>query len=66
MDEYTEDLEWWGYIHVDGRLHVKRYHSESQILDALESDFVKFISGRVYAKNKEEATKLIKEDLEYD
>jgi hypothetical protein len=59
-----DNLEWWGYIHIDGTLHIKRYYTQTQILDALESDFVKFISGRVYAKDKAEATKLIQEDLD--
>lgn len=62
----NEPLEWWGYIHTDGTLHIKRYLSETQILDALNSDFVKVISGRVYADDKKEATKLIKEDLKDD
>lgn len=63
MEENESKLEWWGYIHENGDLIIKRYLNDMQIIDALESDFVKTISGRVYAKDKKEATELIKKEL---
>lgn len=55
--------EWWGYLHEDGTVKIKRYFSQAEIINALESPFVKYVSGVVYANNKKEATKLISKEL---
>lgn len=34
------DEGWWGYIHVDGSLHAKRYFDDACISEAAESPFV--------------------------
>ena len=58
-----EELEWWGYMHESGDIIVKRYFNSQDITEALYSPFVKYISGVVYAKNREEAIKLITKEL---
>ena len=58
-----EKLEWWGYMHESGNIIVKRYFSQQDIVEALDSPFVKYISGVVYAKDRKEAVKLITEEL---
>lgn len=35
---------WWGYIHVNGSIQVKRYFDKRDLDDAYESDFV----GRIF------------------
>lgn len=55
--------EWWGYLHVNGKIIVKRYLDKRDITDALESDFVKFISSVCYASSREDAIKIITEEL---
>jgi hypothetical protein len=37
--------KWWGYLHVDGTVHAKRYFDEKDIIEARESDFCAGIHG---------------------
>ncbi len=38
----TDDkIMWWGYEHVNGSYHAKRYFDEADLKEARESDFVK-------------------------
>lgn len=46
---------WWGYLHISGTIHVKRYFDDRDIDDAEESDFVKYIMGPYEAKGREDA-----------
>lgn len=59
---------WWGYIHENGILQVKRYFSAEDISDARESPFVTTILPIVEADTREEAVALLedlrKEDFE--
>lgn len=36
----NDKIMWWGYIHVGGTLHAKRYFDKRDLQDAEESDFV--------------------------
>ncbi len=50
----TENL-WWGYVHVDGSIHVKRYFDRRDIAEAQESDFVAGIYTPFPAADRESA-----------
>jgi hypothetical protein len=51
--------DWWGYVHENGSIHVKRYFNIGQLMDAEESDFVKRIVYPFKSINKQEATLVI-------
>jgi hypothetical protein len=38
-------IEWWAYIHINGKLQVKRYFSTEDLAEATASPFVE----RIYA-----------------
>jgi hypothetical protein len=46
---------WWGYLHVDGSLHVKRFFDIKDIEEAVESSFVKSVHGPWEVSSREEA-----------
>jgi len=50
-----DKLLWWGYVHTNGSIQVKRYFSELDIDEARESPFVKSAYGPWDCKNREEA-----------
>lgn len=56
--------DWWGYLHVNGKIIVKFYHSESQLEDAKESTFVKLIVPPFKTSSKKEATIIITKRIE--
>lgn len=49
--------KWWGYIHENGSLHIRRFFDEESINDAYFSPFVKQVfkpfeaDSRVHAEN---------------
>jgi len=49
--------KWWGYLHVNGTLHVKIYFGELDITEAWESPFVAVVAGPWVCENREEAIK---------
>jgi hypothetical protein len=49
------DNMWWGYMHANGSLIVKRYFDERDIEEAKESPFVREIFGPIQAPNRQEA-----------
>lgn len=57
-------ISWWAYLHVSGRIHVKRYIQEEDIEEARKSPFVKLVTDLFEARNKTEATKKAKEKFE--
>jgi len=57
------ELLWWGYLHTEGTLQVKRYFDSRDLEEAKESDFVVAVHGPWPAKNREEAITKLKEDL---
>jgi hypothetical protein len=53
-------IEWWGYVHVDGSLHVKRYFGPDDLSEARESDFVQEVYGPWKVNTREEAIEKLK------
>lgn len=49
------ELKWWGYRHVEGSIHVKRYFDDRDIGDAWDSDFVQMVTSPFAASNRAEA-----------
>jgi len=47
--------KWWGYIHVNGKLQVKRFFDQRDIDEAYESDFVSHVFHPFFAKDREDA-----------
>lgn len=57
-------IQWWGYEHINGSFQVKRFFNDNKdLLEANESPFVKQISNVFYAKNREEALIILKQEL---
>ena len=56
-------LLWWGYLHTQETIHLKRYFSWEDLKDAEESPFVKTYSAPFEAADKEEALIILKEKL---
>lgn len=54
-------IQWWGYVHMDGSLHVKRYFSELDIEEAEGSPFVLSAHGPWTVDSREEALKKLQE-----
>ena len=49
---------WYGYIHVDGTLHVKRYLSPEDLVEAYDSKFVEHVIGPFHATGPQHAASL--------
>jgi len=58
------EYSWWGYLHINGNVQVKRYYSPEQLLDAEDSPFVKIIVYPFNAINRESAELIIIKKLE--
>lgn len=58
-----EKLEWWGYLHVEGTLQVKRYFGPRDIKEAQESPFVDIVHGPFSADGREQALQILSEHL---
>jgi hypothetical protein len=52
--------QWWGYIHENGSLQVKRYWDRADLQEARESPFVSRVYGPWPASSREEALGLLK------
>ena len=57
--------EWWGYLHTEGTLHVKRYFDQEDIDEAYESPFVSLVAGPWECEGREEALKKLKKAIHY-
>lgn len=53
----------WGYLHVEGTVHIKSYFNRLDTLDAIRNPFCKHVIGPISAVNREEAAKLITQRL---
>lgn len=62
--DIAEKFEWWGYIHENNTIQVKRYWDKQDLQDARESDFVQRVFGPFLVSGKEEAIEKIKEIIE--
>ena len=48
-------FRWWGYIHVNGSIQVKRYFDKRDLEEAWESDFVYHVYGPFDAVDRDGA-----------
>ena len=56
------DLKWWGYLHENGGIQVKRYFGSMDTQEARESPFVDAVFGPFNADGREDAINKIKEE----
>lgn len=56
--------KWWGYLHVNGQILVKRFWSYEDIDEARRSDFVKSVTWPFDAIDFNDAMVKAKEILE--
>lgn len=54
-------LKFWGYKHVNGSIHTKRYLSEEGVAEAYESSLVEDVMDPFVATNATEAQAKVKE-----
>ncbi len=52
-------LQWWGYLHVEGTVHIKRYFGPLDISEAHESPFVQAVYGPFDAESHIEARDIL-------
>jgi hypothetical protein len=57
--------KWWGYLHTEGTLHVKRCFDQRDIDEEYKSPFVSMVAGPWECKNREEALKKLKKTIYY-
>lgn len=50
-----DSLMWWGYIHTNETIQIKRYFSHEDIIEAKESPFVKEYYGPFEADSRRDA-----------
>lgn len=55
------NLQWWGYLHTNGSIQVKRYFSQQDMDEAWESPFVIAVAGPWDCTGREEAISKTKE-----
>lgn len=58
------NIKWWGYLHVEGTLHVKRYFDLQDLDEADESPFVELFAGPWECSGKEEALEKLRKAVE--
>jgi len=54
-------IRWWGYIHKNGSLHVKRFFSSLDLIEAKESPFVDAVYGPWNVMSRDEAIRKLRE-----
>ncbi len=54
-------LQWWGYVHTSGTLHLKRYFDQRDTQEAHESPFCARVFGPWEADTHEEALRILRE-----
>jgi hypothetical protein len=58
-----KELMWWGYLHTEGTVHLKRYFSPDDIIEAEDSPFVQAAFGPFPSKTREEAETKLKSSV---
>lgn len=53
-------MAWWGYIHENGSLHVKRFFDYEDLSEAKVSPFVRSVHGPWEVNSREEALNKLK------
>lgn len=56
-------IKWWGYMHTNGSLQVKRYFDERDLSEANESPFVETVYPPFEAGGHEHAIQILKEKI---
>ena len=56
-------IQWWGYIHVNSQLRVKRFFDQRDIDEAATSPFVEKVFGPIEADNWDDAVDLLRRAL---
>lgn len=49
--------KWWGYLHTNGGVQVKRYFDNGDLVEAKKSPFVEKVCGPFMANDRDEAIK---------
>lgn len=62
-EEKVSNLLWWGYRHVNGVFHVKRFFDDKDIREANESDFCYAVVGPFEAQDRNEALVITEERI---
>ena len=52
---------WWGYLHTNNTIQVKRYFERLDIQEAKESPFVQKVFGPFLANSREDAINKVKD-----
>lgn len=56
-------IQYWGYLHINNTLHVKRFFDYTDISEALASPFVKRTAGPFFADNIDNALQILKTEI---
>ena len=51
----SDKFQWWGYLHINGSIQVKRYFDAESLVDANESPFVRKVFGPFDAESRNDA-----------
>lgn len=66
MSRHLTQFDWWGYLHVNGSIQVKRAWAptlDEDMRDAALSNMVVRTAGPVKAARREQAIAILKEKL---
>ena len=55
--------KWYGYEHINGTLHVKRFFDFKDLIEVKESDFVLMSAGPWECQDREHALEMLKKAL---
>lgn len=58
--------EWWGYIHTNESIQVKRYFDYLDIQEARDSPFVSRVYGPFFADSRDHAIQIVKGKDEWE
>lgn len=57
-------LKWYGYIHINGTLHVKRFFGDlGDVIEARSSDFVEYVFKPFEAPTRKHAIAILKQKI---
>lgn len=51
-------MKWWGYLHTNGHVQVKRFFDQLDLDEANESPFVQRVTEPFEANDRDEAIKI--------
>ena len=63
LPAFEDKIIWWGYVHENGSIQVKRYWDKGDIDEAMESPFCKTIIQPFPCDNRDKAIEFIKEQV---